>query len=63
MKALIALLALACVIASLPAAALAQTGWVILPTFTLSEEFDDNVFVSTTDPQFDFITQIGRAHV
>ena len=57
MNALIALLALATVIAAAPAAALAQTGWVVLPSFTLAEEFDDNVFVSTTDPKSDFITR------
>ena len=57
MNALIAMLALASVIATIPAAALAQTGWVFNPSFTLSEEFDDNVFVSTTDPQSDFITR------
>src|SRR6266545_2919273 len=44
--------------AGVPAAARAQTGWVILPSFTLAEEFDDNVFVSTTDPQSDFITRM-----
>jgi hypothetical protein len=54
---LIAMLALASVIACVPAAALAQTGWVFTPSFTLAEEFDDNVFVSTTDPQSDFITR------
>ena len=58
MKALIAWLALASVIAGIPAAALAQTGWVILPSFSLAEEFDDNVFVSTTDPKSDFITRM-----
>ena len=58
MKALIAGLALASVIAGIPAAALAQTGWVVLPSFTLAEEFDDNVFVSTTDPKSDFITRL-----
>jgi hypothetical protein len=58
MKALIAGLALASVIAGIPAAALAQTGWVVLPSFTLAEEFDDNVFVSTTDPKSDFITRM-----
>ena len=57
MKALIAWVALASVIAGIPAVALAQTGWVILPTFSLAEEFDDNVFVSTTDPKSDFITR------
>jgi hypothetical protein len=58
MKALIAWLALASVIAGIPAAAQAQTGWVVLPSFTLAEEFDDNVFVSTTDPKSDFITRM-----
>jgi hypothetical protein len=58
MKALIAWVALASVIAGIPAAALAQTGWVILPSFSLAEEFDDNVFVSTTDPKSDFITRL-----
>ena len=58
MHALIAWLALASVIAGIPAAALAQTGWVVLPSFTLAEEFDDNVFVSTTDPKSDFITRL-----
>ena len=33
------------------------TGWVFTPSFTLAEEFDDNVFVSSTDPQSDFITR------
>ena len=33
MKALIAWLGLASVIAGLPAAALAQTGWVVLPSY------------------------------
>jgi hypothetical protein len=58
MKALIAWLALASMIAGIPAAAQAQTGWVVLPSFTLAEEFDDNVFVSTTDPKSDFITRM-----
>lgn len=58
MKILIAVLTLASAIAGVPAAAPAQTGWVILPSFTLAEEFDDNVFVSTTDPQSDFITRM-----
>jgi hypothetical protein len=57
-KSLIALLMLAVAVAGVPAAASAQTGWVILPSFTLTEEFDDNVFVSTTDPQSDFITRM-----
>ena len=57
MRALIAWVVLASVIAGIPAAALAQTGWVILPSFSLAEEFDDNVFVSTTDPKSDFITR------
>jgi hypothetical protein len=57
-EALIALLLLAAVVAGIPAAALAQTGWVVLPSFTLAEEFDDNVFVSTTDPKSDFITRM-----
>jgi len=51
------MLALASVIAGIPAAARAQTGWVFTPSFTLAEEFDDNVFVSTTDPKWDFITR------
>ena len=55
--ALIAMLALASVIVGVPAAALAQTGGSSLPSFTLAEEFDDNVFVSTTDPKSDFITR------
>jgi hypothetical protein len=33
------------------------TGWVFTPSFSLAEVFDDNVFVSTTDPQSDFITR------
>jgi hypothetical protein len=32
-------------------------GWYITPSFTLAEEFDDNVFVSSTDKQSDFITR------
>jgi hypothetical protein len=55
--ALIAVLALVGVIAGVPAAALAQTGFIFTPSFTLAEEFDDNVFVSTTDPKSDFITR------
>jgi hypothetical protein len=34
-----------------------SSGWFITPSFSLAEEFDDNVFVSTTNPQSDFITR------
>lgn len=33
------------------------TGWVITPSFSIAEEYDDNVFVSNTNKQWDFITR------
>jgi hypothetical protein len=35
----------------------AQAGFYVTPSFSVSEEFDDNVFVSTTSPRSDFITR------
>ena len=62
MRRLIVGLALAAVVAGIPTVGSAQevslsSGWFITPSFSLAEEFDDNVFVSTTDPQSDFITR------
>ena len=40
-----------------PVAALAQAGFYITPSLRLSEEFDDNVFVTARGERADFITR------
>ena len=35
----------------------AQAGWYVTPSLTLSEEFDDNVFYSSTDPRADLVSR------
>ena len=35
----------------------AQAGWSLIPSFSLAEEFDDNVFVTSTAKKSDFITR------
>src|SRR5262245_36247642 len=57
MNRMLAMLGLAVLAVGAPGMAWAQSGWFITPSFTLAEEFDDNVFVSTTNPQSDFITR------
>jgi hypothetical protein len=32
-------------------------GWYVTPSFSIAEEFDDNVFVSAIDKQWDFVTR------
>jgi hypothetical protein len=53
----LAMLAVAALVLGVPAAARAQTGWFITPSLSVAEEYDDNVFVSTTNKQWDFITR------
>jgi len=38
-------------------AALAQAGWYVTPSLSVAGEFDDNVFVSSTNPKSDYITR------
>src|SRR5262245_6083373 len=40
-----------------PAWAQIPAGWYVTPSFVIFEEFDDNVFVTATDKQSDFITR------
>lgn len=35
----------------------AQAGFYLIPSFSLAEEFDDNVFVTSVDKRWDFITR------
>jgi hypothetical protein len=35
----------------------AQAGWYVTPSLTLSEEFDDNVFYSSTSPRSDLVSR------
>jgi hypothetical protein len=37
----------------------AQAGWYLLPSFTLGEEFDDNIFGTSSDRQSDFVTRFS----
>ena len=53
----LAMLALAALALGVHATAWAQAGWFVTPSMTVAEEFDDNVFVSSTNPQSDFITR------
>jgi hypothetical protein len=41
-----------------PSLARAQSGWYVTPSLTVSESFDDNIFLSSTDRQSDFITRV-----
>ncbi|MGH7318253.1 MAG: hypothetical protein ACRELA_01280, partial [Candidatus Rokuibacteriota bacterium] len=35
-----------------------QAGWYVIPSLTLSEEYDDNIFGQSSGRQSDFITRI-----
>jgi hypothetical protein len=41
-----------------PSIALAQAGWYLTPSLSVSESYDDNIFRSSTNRQHDFITSI-----
>lgn len=56
MRSLAALLGMI-LVAVAPAGAWAQAGWYIIPSLTASEEYDDNVFLSATRREGDFITR------
>jgi opacity protein-like surface antigen len=45
------------VLASGHARAWAQAGWYVIPSFQLTEEFDDNIFGSTSGQRSDFISR------
>jgi hypothetical protein len=53
----LAVLACAVFTVAVPAAALAQAGFYITPSLRLSEEFDDNVFVTSSGQRSDLITR------
>jgi hypothetical protein len=40
-----------------PASAWAQAGWFLIPSFSLTESFDDNIFGSSSNRQSDFISR------
>jgi hypothetical protein len=40
-----------------PASAWAQAGWFLIPSFQLTESFDDNIFGTSTNRQSDFISR------
>src|SRR5262249_37063157 len=50
-------LLVAVLMAGAPAAAWAQAGFYVTPSLSVAEEYDDNVFVSPTNKQSDFITR------
>ena len=56
MRAVVMLLTLAALTLGVAGAARAQ-GFFVTPSLSVAEEFDDNVFVSAVDPQWDFITR------
>ena len=47
----------AALLVGVQATASAQAGWSLIPSFSLAEEFDDNVFVTSTAKKSDFITR------
>ena len=46
------------ILAGCPVTAFAQAGWYLIPSVRLSEVFDDNVFVTPSPQQWDFITRL-----
>jgi hypothetical protein len=50
-------LAVAVLLVGLPTAAWAQAGYYLTPSFSFSEEFDDNVFVTSTNKRADLVTR------
>ncbi len=56
-KPLASVAVVAAVLAGAPALAEAQAGWYVTPSFTLTEEYDDNVFGVPTNKRSDFITR------
>jgi hypothetical protein len=52
-----ALLVVVIVLVGAPASAWAQAGWFLLPSFQLTESFDDNIFGSSSNRQSDFISR------
>src|SRR5712691_5522567 len=48
---------LAVILAATPAVSGAQAGWYIIPSLSLTEEFDDNVFGRSSNRVSDFVTR------
>lgn len=59
MKVLASAIALAVVLAGSPTPARAQAGWYVTPSFSLTEEYDDNVFATPSEEREDFITRFS----
>ena len=43
----------------MPALARAQTGWYLTPTLSLAEEYQSNVFGTTSNEESDFVTRMA----
>jgi hypothetical protein len=60
---IVRLLAVATVLAVLvglaPTAAWAQAGWYLIPSFSLTESFDDNIFSTSSGREWDFISRFS----
>jgi hypothetical protein len=52
-----AVLVVAISLVGAPASAWAQAGWFLIPSFQLTESFDDNIFGSSSNRQSDFISR------
>jgi hypothetical protein len=50
---------LAVLLAASPSPVWAQAGWFVLPSFGVTEEFDDNIFSDTSGMRSDFITRFS----
>ena len=58
-KLLAAAIVLALVLASGQAPAWAQAGWYLIPSFRISESFDDNIFGTSSNKESDFISRFS----
>jgi hypothetical protein len=56
-RVVVCLLLCATWLGGVPGRVWAQAGWYVTPSFGLMEEYDDNVFVSSSDRRSDFITR------
>jgi hypothetical protein len=48
---------LAVILVATPAVSCAQAGWYVIPSLNLTEEFDDNVFGTSSNRKSDFVTR------
>ena len=57
MRSCTAAIAVLLALAGSPTVAWAQAGWYVTPTLTLTQEYDDNVFGSSSNKKSDFISR------